>query len=237
MNDRHRGWISFGVIVAFSLMLAATSRRRDDGASMDAKPTPAKSSSSGEPETMVLPDVDVMLVTTKTGCDTNPATAGCKLLRDFDQADAYADLPATKIVWFGESYGLGGAGEGAKEPFFVNVENRAAAHAGAARTLIPENPKEKKDAESLLVATKAGRALPNSEAAKFMIDSKPPGGLLTLVRTKGRSYVLKETPPKVYLRRLGDRVLILEYSGSPIGHDRAGGVEAMAWIAETWAVK
>jgi hypothetical protein len=240
MNDRVRAWASFGVIAAFTLMLAATSKPKSGSSgSSGTTGTSGSSGASGTAESTnrIPADIDLVLVTTSTGCDKKLTSPGCKLLRDFDQADTYVDFPVTKIVWFGESYGLGGAGDAAKEPFFVNVEKGAAGFAGAARTLIPENPKEKKDSDTLLAATKAGHSVPNSEAAKFMLDAKPPGGLLTIVKTKGRSHALSEIPTKVYVRRLGDRLLILEYTGSPIGHDRAGGVAATAWIAETWPLK
>jgi hypothetical protein len=230
MNDRQRGFVSLGVIVLFSFMLAGTSKRRDDPS--------AKSSSSGvDPMNGLRPDIDVVLVTSATGCATKPSSPGCKLLRDFDTADTYVDLPAGKVIWYGESYGIGGAPEGTKEPFFVNVEKNMTGWGVAARSLIPDNAKEKKDAEDLLAATKVGAARPASEAASFMRTAQPPGGLRNIVKTKGRSHVLVETPSKVYLRRAGNRLLILEYSGSPIGHDRAGGVPAIAWIAETWILK
>lgn len=231
MNDRLRGWISFGVIAGFSLMLAATSK---------SKPGTGSSSTSGgaDPTLGVKPDIDIVLVTSAVGCDKKPSATGCKLLRDFDAADTYVDVPLTKVVWYGESYGLGGgATDTTKEPFFVNVEKTSTGFGAAARSLIPENPKEKVDSDNLLVATKAGRAVPTSEAASFMRTAAPPGGLRNMVKTKGRSHVLVEVPSKVYFRRTGNRLLILEYSGSPIGHDRAGGVAAMAWIAETWILK
>lgn len=239
MNDRLRAVASFGVIVGFTLMLAATSKPKSgssssSGASSSSGPSGATGTSGG---TMTIPpDVDLVLVTSATGCDKKPASVGCKLLRDFDQADAYVDLPASKAVWFGESYALG-ASDGAKEPFFANIEKTATGFGGAARSLIPENPKEKKDSDDLLAATKAARAVPTSEAATFMRTAAPVGGFRTVVKTKGRSHALLDVPTKVYLRRIGDRLLILEYSGSPLGHDSAGGQAATAWISQTWILK
>ena len=231
MNDRGRAWASLGVIVVFTTMLAATSKPKGSGSS-------GTSGSTGPtgPGVTNPADVDTVLLTSVTGCDKKPASTGCKLLKDFDQADAYVDLPSSKVVWFGESYALG-ATDGAKEPFFANIEKTATGFGGAARSLIPENPKEKKDSDDLLAATKAARAVPTSEAARFMRTATPVGGLRNIVKTKGRSHAFVEAPTKVYLRRLGDRLLILEYSGSPLGHDSAGGQAATAWIAQTWILK
>jgi hypothetical protein len=70
-----------------------------------------------------------------------------------------------------------------------------------------------------------------------MRGAAPPGGLRNIVKTKGRSHVLVDVPSKVFLRRTGNRLLILEYSGTPIGHSGAGATSALAWIAETWILQ
>lgn len=236
MRDRARHVASFFVVLGFTVMLAATSKPKkgDDApptATATAKNAPALAGAG------VPADVDIVLVTTASGCDKKPTHAGCKLLKEFDAADPYVDMPKTKVVWYGESYGLGGAGDGKVEPFFVQVAPTSAGFGASARSLIPENAKEKKDAADLLAAVKAGRAQPTSAAADFMRNAAPPHGMLNVVLTKGRSHVLVDTPPKVFLRRTGNRLLVLEYSGSPLGHDSAGGAAASAWIAETWLLE
>ena len=233
MNDRLRAFASFGVIAGFTLMLAATSKPK--GESSGSTSSGATGTSGGTSITNPA-DIDLVLVTSVTGCDKKTTSVGCKLLKDFDQADTYVDMPASKVVWYGESYALVTT-DGTKEPFFANIEKTATGFGGAARSLIPENPKEKKDADDLLAASKSARAVPTSEAAKFMRSVAPPGGLRNIVKTKGRSHAFVEAPTKVYLRRIGDRLLILEYSGSPLGHDSAGGVVATAWISQTWILK
>lgn len=230
MGDRSRHIASLFVVIGFTVMLAATSKPKKD----DAPPQPTAKNAPVVPGVGVPVDIDIVNVTMATGCDKKPAHAGCKLLRDFDGAEPYVDMPKTKVVWYGESIGLGGAGDAKVEPFFVQVAPTQAGFGASARSLIPENAKEKKDAADLLAAVKVGHSIPASEAAAFMRNATPPHGMLNVVLTKGRSHALVETPTKVYLRRTGNRLLVLEYSGSPLGHDSAGGAVASGWIAETW---
>jgi hypothetical protein len=233
MGDRARHIASLFVMLGFTLMLAATSKAKKPD---DAPPAPSAKNAPAVHGSGVPADVDIVLVTSATGCDKKPAHAGCKLLKEFDGAEPYVDMPKTKVVWYGESIGLGGAGDAKVEPFFVQVAPTATGFGAAARTLIPENAKEKKDATDLLAAAKTGRSMPASDAAKFMRDAPPPHGMMNIVLTKGRSHALVETPTKVFLRRSGNRLLVLEHSGSPLGHDGTGAAPATAWIAETWLV-
>src|SRR6478672_10933685 len=99
MNDRQRGWLPVGVMVGFTLMLAATSKAKNNPSSTSSS-TSSSSGAVADPRGGMPADVDIVLVTSVTGCDKKGSTTGCKLLRDFDSADTYVDLPATKVVWY-----------------------------------------------------------------------------------------------------------------------------------------
>lgn len=218
--DRARQRLSIAVIGLFTLMLAATSKQPKADGDEGTSATPSKNGT----------DIDFDAVRKAARC-AGKTTPGCTLLDEFAGAMPY-DPPAEEVVWYGESFGLGGATE-AREPFFVQISEAG----GGARSLVPENAKERADATSLLAATKAGNAVPNSEAAKFMRNAAVPGGKKPLVKTGGRSLSFQEFPQKVYMRKSGTKLLVLEYTGATLGHDRAGGVSAIAWIAETWLLR
>jgi hypothetical protein len=95
--------------------------------------------------------------------------------------------------------------------------------------------KEKDDSTKLLAATKIGGTIPNSEAAKFMRTAPPPGGMHALVKTLGKSHTLRDT--SVFLRKRGDRVLMVEYSGTPLGHGGSNPTSADGWAGEVWRLR
>ena len=102
-------------MLGFTLMLAATSKAKKPD---EVPPAPSAKNAPAVHGSGVPADVDIVLVTSATGCDKKPAHAGCKLLKEFDGAEPYVDMPKTKVVWYGESIGLGGAGD-AKVSWFA----------------------------------------------------------------------------------------------------------------------
>ena len=107
------------------------------------------------------------------------------------------------------------------------------------RSLLPDNAKQTADAQKLLAATKAGLALPGSEAAAFMRTTPPPiGGRRAILRSTGRSQALQQFPTQTFIRKKGNRLLIVERTGSPLGHDSLKGPgTALTWVAELFPLK
>ena len=170
------------------------------------------------------------------GCAGRPGNAGCTLLREFDTADAWVDLPVVETVWFGESHAIGGLADGKSELFFVQVNGGPLGFTGTARTLLPDNAREAQDAFKLLAATRAGTTLPNSEALKFM--KTPVDGKRTIVKTRGKSQAFAETPTQVFIRAKGDRLLIVEHTGNFLAHQNGKGPgSALAWVSELFRLR
>src|SRR5688572_24144659 len=109
--DRNRQRLSIAVIVVFTVMLAATSK--------PAKDDKKNSTSSGATSTATaVADIDFERVRTAAKC-AGKTTPGCTLLDEFASSMPY-DAPTEEVVWYGESFGLGGATE-VREPFFVQI--------------------------------------------------------------------------------------------------------------------
>jgi hypothetical protein len=181
-------------------------------------------------------DIDPATVALTLGCAGRAGNAGCALLREFDTADALVDLPSVETVWFGESHAIGGLADGKSELFYVQVNSGALGLTGAARTLLPDNAHEAQDAFKLLAAARAGTAVPSSDALKFM--KTPIDGKRTLVKTRGKSQVFAETPPQIFLRAKGDRLLVIEHTGNFIAHESGKGPgSALAWVAELFRLR
>lgn len=140
---------------------------------------------------------------------------------------------APKVVWYGESIGVGGSGDLWRESYFVQVDQIPSGPAGAARTLDYDNATEKADGLALFAAVKTGKSVPGSMAAAFMRTAPIPGGAKALTKTSGRSLVFVETPLKAYVRKSGNRLLMVEYDGNTLTSGRSS-KEAKAWVAELW---
>ncbi|MBX3233112.1 MAG: hypothetical protein KIT84_13160 [Labilithrix sp.] len=236
-GDRLRDVLSFAVLAGFTSMLAGTSK------SKSTSPEPAPSAAALPAETSMTvekmatqPDVSLAAVSVLARCATEKTHPACRLLKDFEAAPTYTETAAT-VLWFGESIGIGGAGDTTKEPLFVTLELSPSGLAGAARVLLYDDAAERKDGDALLAAVKQGKTIPTSKAAKLMRTAPPANGPLKLAKTKGRSLAFVETPPKVYVRKSGDRLLVLEYDpDSSLAHDSRS-LSAKAWIAEAWLVR
>jgi len=224
------------VMAGFLAFTTATSRPKKDAGSdsgADAATTPAPSATSANAPPA---DVDPVAISITLGCAGRPGNAGCTLLREFDAADAWVDLPVVETVWFGESHAIGGLADGKSELFFVQVNGGPLGFTGTARTLLPDNAREAQDAFKLLAATRAGTALPNSDALKFM--KTPVDGKRTIVRTRGKSQAFAETPTQVFIRAKGDRLLIVEHTGNFLAHENGKGPgSALAWVSELFRLR
>jgi hypothetical protein len=226
------------VIIGFSAFTMATSKPKKE----------TSSSSSGESFTPAPPtptttspispvDIDALVVHTTLGCNGRAGNPGCKLLKEFDTADVWVDLPVDQL-YFGETFAIGGVADGKKELFFFLAASGAGRFVGSARTLFTDNAKEAADAQKLLTASKAGTAVANSEAAKFMHTAAPAGGSRTIVKTRGRSQALLQFPTQVYIRAKGDHILVVEFTGAPLGHDSTRGPgPALGWVSELFRVR
>lgn len=223
------------VMAAFLAFTTATSKPKKDAPSVadaaDAVPAPSATAANAPPA-----DVDPAAIAVTLGCANRPGNAGCALLRDFDTADALVDLPAVETVWFGESHAIGGLADGKSELFYVQVNAGPLGLTGIAHTLLPDNAHEAQDAFKLLAAARAGTTLPSSEALKFM--KTPAEGKRTVLRTRGRSQTFAETPPQVFLRAKGDRLLVVEHTGNFIAHETGKGPgSALAWVSELFRLR
>lgn len=223
------------VMAGFLAFTTATSRPKKDaggeGGADATAPAVSATSTNGPPA-----DVDPVAISATLGCTGRPGNAGCALLREFDGADIWADLPVVETVWFGESHAIGGLADGKSELFFVQVNGGPLGFTGTARTLLPDNAREAQDAFKLLAATRAGTTLPNSDALKFM--KTPVDGKRTIVRTRGKSQAFAETPTQIFIRAKGDRLLIVEHTGNFLAHENGKGPgSALAWVSELFRLR
>ena len=178
-------------------------------------------------------DLEPLALLVSLNCSSKPGNVGCRLLEEFQSADTWVDLPINETVWFGESHGIGGIADGKKELFFFQASGNATGFSGSARTLLPDNAREGQDALKLLAATKVGATVPNSEAAKFMRAPAPPATRHGIVKSRGKSQAFLQTPPVVFIRAKGDRLLVVEHTGNFLTHDSPKGPgSALAWVAE-----
>jgi hypothetical protein len=221
--SRTRPLLSLAVIALFLGFTTASSKPKKEDATTSDAPAVA--------------DLDLAALTKTLGCDKKPTHAGCKLLAEFGGASAALDLSGADSVWYGETVGIGGAADGKTDFYFLQVGTQGGLLKGSARSLLPENPKETDDATRLLAATKGGSSLPSSDAAKFIRTATPPRGKETISKTHGTSSKLSASSH--YVRRSGDRLLIVEYDGTPIDHGTANihRPSGDAWVAELWKLR
>ena len=241
-------WYSFGpmsrarqvgsvlVMAGFLAFTTATSRPKKDAADSGADAAAPSPSSSPSSANASPADVDPSAISVTLGCGGRPGNAGCTLLREFDGAESWVDLPVVETVWFGESHAIGGLADGKSELFYVQVNGGSLGFTGTARTLLPDNAREAQDAFKLLAATRAGTALPASNALKFM--KTPADGKRTIVRTRGKSHAFAETPTQVFIRAKGERLLIVEHTGNFLAHENGKGPgSALAWVSELFRLR
>lgn len=236
---RHLG--SAALMAVFLVFNTATSK--DPASSAPSAPSSGAAASGvvGAPA-----EVDAARVATALGC---PGAGGdaCRVLEDFKSAGSIAEPSEDQEVYVGYSHGKGGL----REYFFLQLKRGAVQAApgvpaaavlpygGAARSLIPDNPGEDKDAAALVAAVKAGGKAPaGSKAADFVRTAKPPEGFRSVARTAGASQMITASGlPFVFIRRSGDRVLVVEYEGGNLlRHARSSG-SSPAWVAELWRLR
>lgn len=235
VSDRLRNALSFAVVCGFTLMLAGTSKSGSSSPSPRPAPVPTPVTTNS-PLPGASPDVDLAAVNAAANCPKSGLSA-CRLLTDFALGTPYIDTPAGNgnVVWYGETTGLGGPGNGKKEFFFVQVESTPQGANASPRSLIPSNAKETKEASDLVAALRGSKAVPNNSALAYIKSAG--GNMKHLIRSSGQSTEFEtELPRMTYMRRIGNRLLVLEYTGSPLGHGGTGAVSANGWIAETWVV-
>jgi hypothetical protein len=220
------------VMAGFLAFTTATSKpKKDGGAAPDAASAAPSASQSTSPA-----DVDPTQIASTLGCSGRPGNVGCRLLKEFEGADTWVDLPVVETVWFGESHAIGGLADGKSELFFFQASGGPLGFSGAAQTLLPDNAREAQDAFKLLAATRAGGTVANSEALKFM--RTPASGRRTIVKTRGKSQALAETPTQVFVRAKGDRLLVVEHTGNFLAHETGKGPgSALAWVAELFRLR
>jgi hypothetical protein len=220
------------VMAGFLALTTATSKPKSnlDAGTVEAG-APPSSSASASAQPILPADVDSNALYATLGCDAKPGNVGCKLLKDFDAADPWAGPPVPETVWFGETNAIGGIADGKKEFLYVQISGSPLGLSGGAHVLLPDNPREAQDALKLLNATRLGSTVPGSEALKFMLT--PSGGRRTITKTRGKSQTFSETPPQVFIRARGERLLVVEHTGNFIAHEsKKGPGSALAWVAE-----
>lgn len=232
-RDRLRNALSFAVVCGFTLMLAGTSKNKTTDTKQ--QPTPINGNpASPTPAAATMPDVDINAVMAVVNCPKSGHPA-CRLFADFAIGTPYTDAPtgAGNALWYGETIGAGNKANFAKEYFFVQVESTPEGVNASPRSLFPGTQLQKKESADLLAAMRAGRTPPANSMKSFI--STVGGGMKRMARTSGTSMGFPtEAPRMTYMRRLGSRLLVLEYS--PLGIHHVGGTagDATAWIGETW---
>jgi hypothetical protein len=224
-------------MIGFVAFTTATSKpKKNDAGTTTTTPDPL--STPTPPLNTTPADVDLTTLNIVLSCNAKPTNPGCKLLKEFEVADVWFDLPVVDTLWYGEVNGISGAAEGKKELFFVQAGSGSGGFFGAARTLTADNPKELADAQKLLAAVKVNSTVPGSDALRFMRTATPLNVRRGIAKTRGRSQTFLQNPVPVYLRAKGDRLLIVEFSGSFIGHETAKGPgSALAWVGELFRVR
>lgn len=221
------------VMAGFLAFATATSKPKKDPAGGDAAAAAPPPPTSTSPD-----DIEPLRIFVTLGCAAKPANAGCALLKEFETAATWVALPISDEVWFGEAHAIGGIADGKKELFFFQVGVTPAGVVGSARTLLPDNAREAQDAAKLLAATRAGLAVPSSQAATFMKTSSPPAGRRNIVKSRGTSQAFAQTPTQIFIRAKGDRLLLVEHTGNFLGHDTPKGPgSALAWVSELFLVR
>jgi hypothetical protein len=247
---RHLG--SAAVLAAFLAFNTATSKA-PSGSSGGSSGGSGTSTVTGK--TSSAPDLDIGNTSAALGCVGGAAAGGkksegCRVLNDFVSAGPLADLPTSgEKVWVGYSYAVGGSGDGKREYFFLQLkpgrtsplaplpDDAALDISGAARSLLPENPAEERDTGALVTALRAGSPAPaGNAAAAFVRTARPPDGYRSVVRTTGASVaIMSPGPLYAYIRKIDNRVLVIEYDGNLLAH-KSGGAQAKAWCSELWAL-
>ncbi len=228
MSEAWRKVGTLTLMAGFLVLTTATSKPKKTGSSTSSSSS-SSSSSSGTYNNRPS-DLDVILLNSVLGCSRSSVRPGCKLLQEFDDASTWVDVPAAESVYYGETIGIGDVMDGKRLYYFLQIgAGGPGQFTGAARELYPDNQKERDDAARLLLAVHVGSTAPGSEAAKFMHTSQPTTGRSVLTLTNGKSHKLGLT----YLRKKGNRVLFVEYSGgSPLGDPNRPGRTATAWVGE-----
>lgn len=211
-----------------------------DAAPMEARP-PAHSAAT---------DLDVPGAT-RALC---AARAGepCRILSEFATATELKDLPTTgQDVWYGFSYAIGGTADKKRELFFLQIQRGYTPSpepsldpavldvSGSGRALIPDDASEEKDAVALYTAVKKGDPAPKGSKTAEYVRSNAPKEWRAMVKTTGASIGLLLGPgqPHVFVRKAGDRVLVVEYDGGALLGHADKGVSAKAWCAELWKLQ
>ena len=98
--NRARKVGSLLVMIGFVAFTTATSKpRKNNDRPAPLPDTPPAPTSFATPAPV---DVDALFLAATLACGGKPANTGCKLLKEFDLAPAWVDLPVEPAVWFGE---------------------------------------------------------------------------------------------------------------------------------------
>ncbi|HSO32823.1 MAG TPA: hypothetical protein VLT33_09905 [Labilithrix sp.] len=221
-------------MIGFVAFTTATSKPKKNDAG--SRPAPDPPSTPTSPLSTTPADLDVNALNLTLACAAKPTNPGCRLLKEFDFGETWVDLPALDTLWYGEINGIGGVADAKKELYFLQAGAGSGGFFGAARTLTADNAKELADAQKLLAAVKVNSTVPNSEALKFMRGATPSNVRKGIAKTRGRSQTFLQSSVPTYIRAKGDRLLIVEFSGSLLGHEKGPG-SALAWVGELFRVR
>lgn len=242
MDKRHLA--SAAVLAGFLGLNTATDKPKSDTSGT----TPATSTpTTAAPATKTPVDLDVAAAIKDLGC-AGKKTDGCRVLSDFESASAAPDLPDTgRTFWFGQTFGIGDAGDGKKDFYFLTMSSGAAVPpagmsdkdtlnaTGGAQTLKPDDEYERQDAVSFLAALKAGKKPTISSAELYITTFRRPKGEAPFVKTSGASTGIfyPDAPLYSFMRKKGDHVVLVEYRGGTAFGDK---IVAKAWVSELWLI-
>ncbi len=241
--DFERHVASAAVLAGFLALNTATDKPKSDtsGTTSSAAPT------SAVPATKTPVDLDVAAAIKELGC-AGKKTDGCRVLSDFEGASTAPDLPDTgRTFWFGQTYGIGDAGDGKKDFYFLTMSSGAAVPptgvsdkdtldaTGSAQTLVPSDEYERQDAVAFLGALKAGKKPSVSSAELYITTFRRPKGEAPFVKTVGASsgVFYPDAPLYTFMRKKGDHMVLVEYRGGTTFGDK---IMAKAWVSELWLI-
>ena len=232
MRDRARHIASFFVIAGFLALNTATSK-------------------SGGPYTGPIPVTPADAGLAKVKFDAGPPTIAdlpghgcsaktdvCRILGDFAVGTTPIDLPTTgSDLWAGYVWGAG-----TRQPFFVKIQrgytpspdpklDEQVMDDSAAFDVSSES-----DADAWIAAVKTGKSAPAGNRAYEQATGWSPTDWFGMAKATSGSIVLltDKSPPHVFLRTSGNRLLVVLNSGKPL---KLGKVEAAEWVGEMWKTK
>jgi hypothetical protein len=180
------------------------------------------------------PDLNVDALLQSRRCPSRPHHVGCRILTEFAATREPLRLPTGKSDWFGRIISIDGELDRPLQ-YAAQVANTGGiAHVNMSAP-VAESPEETRAMQELLLTVQSGsRPVGNHPALTLVTSRKQP--LERLTPTRGRSYVRVRDPRRMYVRKAGDRLLIVGHGGEAFSLQEQG-QRSNTWCAELWRVQ